>query len=340
MPEIRWDLITEERVIVATERSRRPHDFKKADSEPAPKPEFVPNCPFCVGNEAMTPPEVDAFREAGTAPNTPGWWVRVVPNKYPALAPEGELQPRANGIYTWADGVGVHEVIIETPKHSETPVVTSLSQWTEVMRMYQRRLTTLAQDHRLKTILIFRNEGKAAGASLEHPHAQLVGLTFVPPVLQRHIEGVSRYRSRHGKHPFEAIIEQEVREGVRVVNLTEQFLVYAPFASRVPYEVAIVPLEPMARFEAMPEEMTQAFAAVLQDTLQRLYRVLNDPPYNYMLFTAPSGYEGEFWWHLRIAPRLSIDAGFELGSGVGINITAPEDAAAYLRQAETPVSPN
>lgn len=332
MPEIRWDLITEERVIIATERSRRPHDLKKADTPAEPKPEFVPNCPFCMGNETMTPPEVDAFREAGTPPDTPGWRVRVVPNKFPALASEGDLQPRTQGIYTLADGVGVHEVIIETPHHNETPVTMPLAQWTDALRMYQRRLQVLSRDERLKTILIFRNEGKAAGASLEHPHAQLIGLTFIPPVLQRHIEGVQRYRSRYGKHPFEAILDQELREGVRVVRQTERFLLYAPFASRSPYELAILPLERIPRFEQLTDEMLQEFAALLQDALRRLHTVLNDPPYNSMLFAAPNGYDDDFWLHLRIAPRLSIDAGFELGSGVGINITAPEDAARYLRE--------
>ncbi len=332
MPEIRWDIITEERVIIATERSRRPHDFKKTDAPAEPKPDFVASCPFCVGNESLTPPEVDAFRTTGTQPDAPGWWVRVVPNKFPALASEGDPAPRSAGIYTLSDGVGVHEVLIETPRHNETPVAVSMQQWIEAMRMYQRRLHALAQDVRLKTVLIFRNEGRAAGASLEHPHSQLVGLTFVPPVLQRHIEGVHRYRSRYGRHPFEAILEQELREGVRVVRQTERFLLYAPFASRAPYELAILPLEPIGRFEQLPDETLQEFAQLLQDALRRLHAVLSDPPYNYMLFTAPNGYADEFWMHLRIAPRLSIDAGFELGSGVGINITAPEDAARYLSE--------
>lgn len=331
MPEIRWDIITEERVIIATERSRRPHDFQRADSPAAPTPEYVPNCPFCVGNESMTPPEVDAYREAGTAPDTPGWRVRVVPNKFPALAPDGNLHPREQGIYMLADGVGVHEVIIETPKHNETPPRAAPEQWRLVIQMYGRRLQRLASDERLKTVLIFRNEGKTAGASLEHPHSQLVGLTFTPPLVQRHIEGVQRYHSRHGKHPFEAIIAHELREGVRVVRQTEHFLLYAPFAARAPYELAILPLSPIARLEQMDEATLAEFADLLQDALKRLDALLKNPPYNYMLFNAPSGYEAEFWLHLRIAPRLSIDAGFELGSGVGINITAPEDAAQYLR---------
>lgn len=336
MPEIRWDVITEERVIIATERSRRPHDFKKADVPSEPKPDFVPSCPFCVGNETQTPPEVDAFREHSTAPDTPGWWVRVVPNKFPALAPEGNPQPRELGIYTLSEGVGVHEVIIETPRHNETPVAAPPQRWADALRMYQRRLHALSHDQRLQTILVFRNEGKTAGASLEHPHAQLVGLTFTPPLLQRHIEGVRRYRSRHGRHPFEAIIEQELREGVRVVSQTERFLLYAPFAARVPYELTLMPLQRVARLEQLSDDALAEFAVLLQDALRRLHAVLNDPPYNYILFTAPHDCEDEFWLHLRLVPRLSIEAGFELGSGVNINITAPEDAARYLREA----SPN
>lgn len=336
MPEIRIDLITEERVIVATERSRRPHDFKKADTSTAPTPEYVPNCPFCVGNESMTPPEVDAFREAGSTPDTPGWWVRTVPNKFPALAPDTDEEASAAGIYTRRGGYGIHEVIIETPRHNETPVVASAEQWREVVRMYQRRLKVLSQNERLKTVLIFRNEGKPAGASLEHPHSQLVGLPFVPPVYQRYIEGVARYQSRHGRHPFEAILEQEIREGTRLVNQTERFVVYAPYASRAPYELAIVPTTPTLQLATMDGDALAAFADVLQDALRRLDTALGNPPYNYMLFAAPIGYDGTFWEYVRIAPRLSIDAGFELGAGVGINITAPEDAARYLREAFTP----
>ncbi|MGQ9657171.1 MAG: galactose-1-phosphate uridylyltransferase [Fimbriimonadales bacterium] len=335
MPEIRIDIITEERVIVATERSRRPHDFKKADTPAAPIPEYLPNCPFCVGNESMTPPEVDAFREVGSAPDTPGWWVRTVPNKFPALAPDSDDTPSAAGIYTRTGGYGIHEVIIETPKHNETPVVAPARQWREVVRMYQRRLQVLSQNERLKTVLIFRNEGKPAGASLEHPHSQLVGLPFVPPVYQRHIEGVTCYQSRHGRHPFEAILEQEIREGTRVVNQTERFVVYAPFASRAPYELAIVPTTPALQLATMDADTLAVFADVLQDALRRLDAALGNPPYNYMLFAAPIGYDGTFWEYVRIAPRLSIDAGFELGAGVGINITAPEDAARYLREAFT-----
>ncbi len=339
MPELRMDLITHEWVVIATERSRRPNDFRKPSEDGSPKPEHVPNCPFCVGGEAMTPPEVEAFREAGTAPDTPGWWVRTVPNKFPALAPQGDLSLRMQGVYTLTDGVGAHEVIIETPKHNETPSTMPTHQWREVIRMYQNRLRALAQDTRFKCLLPFRNEGKPAGASLEHPHSQLVALPFVPPVLQAKLDGITRFQAEQGRHPFEVVLEFERREGTRVILDTEHYLVYAPYASRSPFEVQIVPKTPRAHFADLPDEERDAFADMLQETLKRLDTVLSSPPYNFMLFTAPVNTNTDvsaFWWHLRIAPRLSIDAGFELGTGMGINITAPEDTARYLREAVAP----
>lgn len=341
MPELRLDLITREWVVIATERSRRPNDFRKPAEDGAPKPEHVPNCPFCVGNETMTPPEVCAFREAGTAPDTPGWWVRTVPNKFPALAPQGDLSLRAEGIYTLTDAVGAHEVIIETPIHNQTPSTIPPAQWREVVRMYQVRLQQLAQDPRYQCLLLFRNEGKPAGASLEHPHSQLVTLPFVPPVLKAKQEGMARYQAEQGHHPYEVILNHELSEGTRVVMDTPHYLVYAPYASRAPFEVQILPKRQRAHFADLPDDERDAFAEVLQQTLQRLDAVLNTPAYNYMLFTAPVNTNADeaFWWHLRIVPRLSIDAGFELGTGVGINITAPEEAARFLREATLPTEP-
>lgn len=333
MPELRLNPITREWVVIATERSRRPHDFKKADETPAPKPDHVANCPFCVGNEAMTPPEVEAFREAGSQPDTPGWWVRTVPNKFPALAPEGVFQPQPVGVYLRAEGVGAHEVIIETPLHNHTPATMPAEQWREAVRMYQRRLQALCRDSRYKSLLLFRNEGRTAGASLEHPHAQLVALPFVPPVIQSLVDGIVRYRAEHHKDPFEAILEQEHREGVRLVHTAPHYTAFVPYFARVPFEVWIVPHAPQAHFEQVGDSERDAFADILQHVLQRIDAVLSQPPYNFMLFTAPvnTGAEVEFRWFLRIVPRLTIDAGFEIGTGVGINITAPEDSARYLR---------
>lgn len=333
MPELRWNPILREWVVIATERSRRLRDFKKSDEGLAPKPERVENCPFCVGNESMTPPEAAAYRQPDSAPDTPGWWVRTVPNKFPALAPEGSFQPRPVGIYQQADGFGTHEVIIETPLHNHTPATMPLEQWREAVRMYQSRLRTLAGNPRYACLLLFRNEGRTAGASLEHPHAQLVALPFVPPVWERQLEGAHRYRAEHGRNLFEAILEYEHREGVRLVQATAKFTAFVPYFARAPFEVWIMPNTQQAHFQQVRDTEREAFAQVLQEVLQRIDTVLGAPPYNFMLFTAPLHVptETEFWWYLRIVPRLTIDAGFEIGSGVGINITAPEDSARYLR---------
>jgi UDPglucose--hexose-1-phosphate uridylyltransferase len=333
MPELRRDPVTGEWVIIATERSRRPHDFRKSDSTDSPKPERLDSCPFCPGNEGQTPPEVCAFRQEGTQPDTPGWWVRTVPNKFPALATEGTLSHRQEGLYEWTDAVGAHEVIIETPLHNRHPATLPTADWQEAIRMYQERARQLQQDPRIRYVLLFRNHGRTAGASLEHPHSQLAALTLVPPEVQRKLEGVARYYEQHGRCAYCDMLSQELASGRRLVLQNEHFVAFTPFASRFPFEVCIMPKRCAAHFVDEPPERLQAFATTLQQVLQRLYRVLNDPPYNYMIYTAPinGGQEPRFHWHVILSPRLSIPAGFEMGTGIYINITAPEDAAQYLR---------
>ncbi|MCS7065801.1 MAG: galactose-1-phosphate uridylyltransferase [Fimbriimonadales bacterium] len=337
MPELRRDPVTGEWVIIATERSRRPHDFRKDAESDSPKPERMDNCPFCVGNESLTPPEISAFREADSPPDTPGWWVRTVPNKYPALAPEGELEQRNLGIYEVMNAVGAHEVIIETPLHNQHPATMPLDQWYEAIWMYRERALTLQQDPRLKYVLLFRNHGKPAGASLEHPHSQLAALPLVPAAVQRKIEGMTRYHDQHGRCLYCDILAQEIAFGKRVVLQNEHFVAFAPFASHFPFEMCILPKHHAAHFAQEPPDVLRWFAATLQEALQRLYSLLGDPPYNYMIYTAPInlGYEPLFHWHLTLVPRLSIPAGFEMGTEIYINITAPEDAAEHLRTAPT-----
>lgn len=335
MPELRRDPVTGEWAIIATERSRRPHDFRKSEGENAPKPERLDNCPFCVGNEQQTPPEICAFREANSLPDAPGWWVRTVPNKYPALAPEGEPKAQSIGLYEVMDALGTHEVIIETPLHNQHPATMPPDQWHEAIRMYRERALQLQQDPRFKYVLFFRNHGKTAGASLEHPHSQLAALPFVPVEVQRKIEGITRYYERHGRCVYCEMLAYELDFGKRVVLQNEHFVAFTPFASRYPFEVCILPTRHAAHFAQEPFEVLQAFAATLQEMLQRLYRLLDDPPYNYMIHTAPINLEREplFHWHLTLTPRLATPAGFEMGTGIYINITAPEDAAAHLKTA-------
>lgn len=334
MPELRWNPIEREWVIIATERSRRPHDFKKSADTPATKPEWVENCPFCVGHENQTPLEVDAFRSPDSAPNTPGWWVRTVPNKFPALSPEGDFTPRERGIYRTAQSIGVHEVIIETPLHNQTPATMPEEQWREAVRMYHHRLRLHAQDPRYASLLLFRNEGRSAGASLEHPHAQLIALPFVPPVIQKHLAGIHHYQMEHRRHPMVAILEQEHREGMRLVRTTRHYTAFVPYFARAPFEVWIVPNTAQVHFHEISDSERDEFADLLRWVLQRMDTLLGTPPYNFMLLTAPLHQQSatDFWWYLRLVPRLTIDAGFEMGTGVGINITAPEDSARFLRE--------
>lgn len=337
MPELRRDPVSGEWVIIATERSRRPHDFRKSEESDSPKPERLDTCPFCPGNEGLTPPEICAFREVDSLPNTPGWWVRTVPNKYPALTEAGDLNPRRVGIYTAMHALGTHEVIIETPLHNQHPATMPPDQWQEAIRMYRERALSLQRDPHFQYVLLFRNHGKPAGASLEHPHSQLTALPFVPEVVQRKIDGIMRYADQRGGCLYCDMLAQERDSGTRVILENTHFMVFAPFASRYPFEVCILPKHHAAHFAQEPPDVHRVFAATLQEVLQRLARILDDPPYNYMIYTAPVNLEHEplFHWHLTLAPRLAVPAGFEMGTGVYINIVAPEEAAEYLRNTAT-----
>ena len=335
MPELRKDPITQEWVIVATERGRRPSDFTHLTIAEPDKPEYSPTCPFCPGKEQLTPPEILAFRE-GREPNTPDWWVRVVPNKFPALAIEGELNKRGVGMYDMMTGVGAHEVIIETPKHNLDPSMLGLNQLAEVLWAYRERYLDLRKDKRFKYILIFRNNGKVAGASLEHPHSQLIATPMVPIEVVTELQGAERYYQFRDRCIWCDMVQQEINQGTRVVNATEHYVAFEPFASKFPFETWLLPKTHQANFAAMTRDRMVEFAGLLQDSLARISRCLSSPPYNFALHTAPCDSEDSdiFHWHMVIMPRLTIAAGFEMGTGIYINVTSPEDAAQYLREVE------
>lgn len=336
MPELRKNPITREWVIIATERGKRPNDFRTESK--APPPAHSATCPFCSGNEALTPPEVLAFREAGTAPNSPGWWVRVVPNKYPALAIEGALNKAPRGMYDSMDGVGAHEVIIETPEHNQSIANMSIKGVEDVLWACHSRYLDLKQDPRLKYVLIFRNHGAVAGASLEHPHSHLIATPMVPKTVMEELEGAERYEQYRDRCIYCDIVRQELDSGERVVTHNADFLAFEPFASQYPFESWIVPKEHISSFANVNEQQQRSFAAILKETMLRIQICLNDPPYNYMLHTAPCAQDNEdtFHWHLEIAPRLAITAGFEMGTGIYINVTPPELAAQCLREVTIP----
>jgi len=329
MPKLKRDPIHGRWVIIATERGRRPSDFPVEVSRPSGG-----FCPLCEGNEDKTPPEVLAFRNNGTSPNTPGWSLRVVPNKFPALRIEGDLDRQGEGIYDRMNGIGAHEVVVETPSHDETLATLPAKAVENVLWAYRERILDLVRDRRLRYLLVFKNHGVAAGASLEHSHSQLIALPIIPTRVNEEIEGSRAYFQYKDRCVFCDIIRQEVKERSRVITENPSFVAIAPFAARFPFETWILPKTHHSHFEHMEPFEYQQAAQILSDTLQRINQVLHDPPYNYMLHTSSfSDVEKDYYhWHFEIIPKLTKVAGFEWGSGFYINPTPPEEAADYLRK--------
>jgi UDPglucose--hexose-1-phosphate uridylyltransferase len=329
MPELRKDPIIGRWVIISTERGKRPTDF--ASVPPAKSSNF---CPFCVGNETKTPPEVFAFRAPGTMPNTPGWRVRVVSNKFPALQIEGELNRQGEGIYDKMNGIGAHEVIIETPDHDKT--LSDLPEETvaEVLFTWKERILDLKKDERFKYIVVFKNHGEAAGASLEHSHTQLVAMPIIPKRVVEEIEGSRKYYDFKERCIYCDIVSQELADEERVVTSNESFLAIEPFAARFPFETWILPKTHKPAFQDIEKNEVHHLARILKEILMKINAALNSPPYNFILHTLPLQGNNRSWyhWHLEIMPKLTKVAGFEWGSGFYINPTAPEEAARYLRE--------
>jgi UDPglucose--hexose-1-phosphate uridylyltransferase len=331
MPELRKDPVVGRWVIISTERSRRPTNF-----EPAPVVKSTGFCPFCPGNEDKTPPEVYALRPGGGPPNGPGWRVRVVPNKFPALQIEGTLDRRGEGLYDKMNGVGAHEVVIETPDHAVDLADLPVAHVAEVLEAYRARVVDLSRDRRLRYVLIFKNHGANAGATLEHTHTQLIATPIIPRILQEELDGSRRYFELKERCVFCDIVAQETAagNGRRVVATSERFVALAPFAPRFPFETWILPRRHDAAYQMVADEGELLdLARLLKDVLMRLNLALDRPPYNFVIHTSPvSDGDLEYYhWHIEIMPKLTRVAGFEIGSGFYINPTPPEDAAQFLR---------
>lgn len=331
MPELRKDPIHGRWVIIATERSRRPSDFA-----PEEKMSVGGFCPLCEGNEDRTPPEVLAFRENGTPPNSPGWLLRVVPNKFPALRIEGDMDREGEGIYDKMNGIGAHEVVVETPSHQETLATLPLKAVENVLWAYRERIVDLRRDDRLRYVMVFKNYGSAAGASLEHSHSQIIALPIVPTRVREEIEGAKNYFQYKDRCVFCDIIRQELRQRNRVIIENDGFVSIAPFASRFPFETWILPKTHQPSYEVMKGSFYGQAAEILSATLRKLKQVLDDPPYNYIIHTSsfPEQDREYYHWHIEIMPKLTKVAGFEWGTGFYINPTPPEAAAEYLREAK------
>ena len=257
----------------------------------------------------------------------------MVANKFPALVAEGNLERQGEGIYDRMSGVGVHEVVIETPNHEETLTTMSERQVEDVLRAYRDRIRDLGKDPRLQYVLIFKNRGEAAGASLDHPHSQLIATPIIPERIQEEVDGAKHYYESKASCVYCDIIGQELAQKERVVSVNDRFVAIAPFASRFPFETWILPRTHDASFEDAGKKEVIGLARILQEVLRRLKRVLVNPPYNFVIHNSPlRGYDHlSYHWHLEITPRITRVAGFEWGTGVYINPTAPEEAAERLR---------
>ena len=328
MPELRKDPVVGRWVIIATERARRPSDFT---AEPVRPRQTA--CAFCEGHEHQTPPEILAGRPPDGRPNGPGWTYRVVPNKYPALRIEGELEPAGEGLFDRMNGVGAHEVVIETPHHAASLAGLSVDTVTDVLCAFRERMLDLKKDPRFAYVLVFKNHGEAAGASLEHPHSQLIATPIIPIMVSEELAGSAQYYDLKERCVWCDMVRQERRGGGRLIVESHDFAALAPFAPRFPFETWILPTHHRAAFEESTEEELRGAATILGEVLRRVDRVLGEPAYNFMLHTAPfrEAQLESFHWHLEVIPKLTRVAGFEWGSGFFINPVPPEDAAEALR---------
>lgn len=331
MPELRKDPVTGRWVIIATERAKRPSQYGKQDEER--KGGF---CPFCPGNEKSTPPEVLSYRPSNTPKDGEGWWLRVVPNKFPALRPEGNLKRSGTGMYDKMTGYGTHEVVIESPSHEQTIADLSDEQIQEVIWAFRDRTVELRKDPGMRYILIFKNWGREAGTSLEHPHTQIIALPVVPKRVQEELIGAARYFEYKERCVFCDIIRQELEENSRIVNENDAFISFMPFASRFPFETWILPKEHTSFFNDIQKNQVVDLSKIMKQTFGLLKESLDDPAYNYVIHTTPfdeTGSVQSYHWHVEVIPKLTKVAGFEWGTGFYINPTPPEEACKFLHEA-------
>jgi UDPglucose--hexose-1-phosphate uridylyltransferase len=332
MPELRKDPILGRWIIISRERGKRPTDFIIDDVKS--KGGF---CPLCPGNEKTTPDEVLVYgREPGMGLNSKSWKLRVVPNKYPALVIEGELDKQGEGLYDRMNGIGAHEVIIESPNHEDRFSYLAPEQMILTFRAFRDRIRDLSHDPRFSYVMIFKNFGKAAGASLEHSHSQLVALPILPRMIISELDGSISYFKYKDRCIFCDIIRQEIQQNIRLVCENDDFVTLTPFAPRTPFEMWILPRRHNSSYEALDDHMLSSLTNIFSETLRRLDHCIPGIPYNFVLHTQPLRSQPleHYHWHFEIVPKLTSIAGFEWGSGFYINPIPPEDACRYLREVE------
>lgn len=340
MAELRKDPLSNRWVIISKDRSARPVD----STQPVELPVDA-QCPFCEGNEEATPPELFSIRE-GHNPDRPGWLVRVVPNKFPALKSDRILARWGEGLYDAVSGIGSHEVIIESPQHIPNMADFEANQISEIFKTYRHRLISLFNDKRFRYVMIFKNYKQAAGATLMHPHSQIIALPIVPSDVKTELEAAKIYYSRKERCMFCDILNEELSSGKRLICQSDKFVAFTPYASRFPFQIMVMPRIHNYSFTHESDDSLKDLSLIIKQVLTRLKNLLGDPAYNIILHTSPNLLErpgnNNYWtsikydyhWYLEIIPRITKVAGFEWGTGFYINPTPPEEAAEFLRNVE------
>lgn len=328
MSELRYNIVNREWVVIASERAKRPLDFKKPQKGIKSLPEFRQDCPFCPGNEGSLSDEI--FRLGGSQ----AWKTRVITNKFPALSPKEKLTRDNNGIYHSISGYGNAEVIIESPKHNLCTAIMSDAEVEDIIRTYKSRYLSIEKQDGIEAIIIFRNHGPAAGTSLEHPHSQIIATPVVPPQIRNRMESAMHFFDTTGRCIICTALEDELTSKTRIVTENEKFVSFVPYAGAAPFVTWIIPRRHASSFGYIDDVEMGALANILRLTLAKLYIGLNDPDLNYTIRSVPVKEDGKeyFHWYLTIVPRITQPAGFELGSGIFINASLPEESAEFLRQ--------
>ncbi|WP_457749785.1 galactose-1-phosphate uridylyltransferase [Sulfurimonas sp.] len=335
MSEIRYDLIHNTHVIIAPERLHRPNLSRQKNTQADTK-----KCPFCEGNEALTPPEIYAMRS--NTPNSSGWKTRVVPNLYKAVQIEEENSSKQDGLFETINGFGAHEILIDSPCHDCTMAQLSSEDIENWLRSLVIRKNDLSNDKRLVSLNIFKNAGQNAGASQPHPHTQLIALPIMPDIMLRFLEKNAAYYALHGRGIIEDVVHNEHLAEQRVIQNRGSFLAYAPFASAFAFEVIIAPTTALSDITACSRSELSDLSRLIQQVFKKLQRELGTFDYNIHFHLSPlnvnfeneqyiADLEKNFRFYIRITPRIYTLAGFEIATAVGINSVTPESAAKLLR---------
>jgi len=325
MSELRKDPIIDRWVIIAKERGKRPVNYKLTSRSLNQH-----QCPFCPGNEHMTPPEIHRLNESSE------WRMRVIPNKYPAVHPDVNPCEHLGLLHQCISGIGKHEVIIETNKHDQKMQQFDLSRMNDVLWLYKKRYQEISKITSMAYVMIFKNEGEKAGATIDHAHSQIIALPVIPRVIAEELEKSEQHFKSTEKCIFCELIYRESLLEERLIYNNGHFIAIEPYAARFPFETWILPLGHESRFEFMKPADMKSLSEAMIEVLQRLSCCIDQFSYNIVIHNAPVSnvYDRYFHWHIEIIPKLTKVAGFEWGSGFYINPTPPEEAAEFMRSAE------